>query len=118
LSESPETYCEGANKRLEELGDQIAKIETESKDAELTSRSYFDLRLKALGEQYTFAKNELNNLPKDEEFAHARQRLNYTINQLEIGAEEAPRKLEPSGLYHKRSSDGSRTRKSFFHDNT
>ena len=89
LSQDPQTYRDGANQRLEELGSQIGKIEAESKDAELASRSYFDTRLKALGEHHEFAEKELSDLPRGEDFAHARKQLDYTIDQLETAADQA-----------------------------
>jgi chromosome segregation ATPase len=89
LSPDPTEFRQGAERKINELADDIDQLKGESKGT-LASREYFDTRVKSLRQQLMFARSELRKMPEDKkEFPDARKRMNNTLDGLENAVGEA-----------------------------
>jgi len=88
LSPDPAEFREGAERKINELADDIDQLKGESKGA-LASRD-FGARVKSLHQQLALARSELRKMPEDKkDFPDARKRMNNTLDGLESAVGEA-----------------------------
>lgn len=92
FSNDPKTYRSGAEKKLDELGAEIADLQVRGG----TERAYFQTQLKALEEQRQFARRQLTGLPPDEVQKGrdgSRKAVDQTLERLEDHLDIARREL-------------------------
>ena len=89
LSPDPAEFREGAERKINELADDIDQLKGESKGA-LASRESFGARVKSLHQQLALARSELRKMPEDKkDFPDARKRMNNALDGLESAVGEA-----------------------------
>jgi ElaB/YqjD/DUF883 family membrane-anchored ribosome-binding protein len=92
LSQDPGEYRNGAVKKLESLGDEVAALGIDAKKVSMADRTYFQTRIRALHEHLEYARAELAKLPdnKDQkDYTSARRHFNRTLETLEDAVDQA-----------------------------